>query len=1071
MQNTLRIPTPADDLAIKYHRKLLNSHETGTEQDISDAFRDFVRENQLVIDESRIQAQRSPDGQSLDRVDLVVNNTFVEMKKQLMLQGQINPAHIGQLDRYLLAASNAGNNIQNGLLTDGRNFLKFRIGEQDSPLRANQLRTFDNPQQGPILREYLSEIFNTDATDITPSTDMLTKYLGIDSELLSHATGLLKEAYEQNHDNPTVAVKRKLWQELLQVALGQDSTEDPVINDWLYIRHTYLTSLLSIIIQKTFGIDVEQEAVNDPKSLLNGDTLRYHTQLKGVIESDLFQWPTEINATRYIEVIAQKVAQFDWTQTSREMAATLYQNTITPEERKKMGEYYTPHWLAQSIVTELINNPADTVSLDPSCGSGTFIECLVKNLIQAQAGRPPQETLEKLQNNIIGIDLHPVAVQLAKATWVLASQNVITDAKQECSTNTEIIPPIYLGDALQLRYDHNTLDAQGYITLKTNETLPNQQTTVEFQVPLSLACQPDKFDPFMMDLAKAIDFGQNTQNVLANHQLDQGPESEILQQTAEKMRQLHAINRNHIWSYYLRNMVRPVAIAQHKVDAIVGNPPWITYHKTSDIIRSELRSLSENTYSIWAGGKLAPHQDFATLFFTRVTDLYLKDEGKIGMVLPHSILRSGQHKKWRAAFWQTKAKQNKSAITVDFHSKTPWDLDNLEPNDFFPVPSAVAFAQRQGKVSTPPEQSNHTALAPGQVEIWTGHTNTPNVRRNINPLYQDDGEFHSPYAEIAMQGPTIVDRRLFFATTTSSQVTLASPQVRLTYPRQTKNDKKRYDVSTLQGAPVHQNHLFDTYAGENIAPYVVLKPLTTVLPVDKSAMTLPMDHSECYEQAKASKAKKVVHKACRLDIQNLDPSMQSRWFKMSDLWVANRGPNDTKSLLDNLNWLNKLTSQLEYLRNPQGRPVRIAYTTAGRPTATLITDPKAILDTSTYQVSCSSEEEAYYLLAIINSLTLFKTVEPLMPKGQFGGARTLHKHLWKLPIPEFDLNNPDHAHLAELGAKATSEAQQTFATVENPTIANVRKAIRHKWQPNSPTAQAIEQAVSKLLDTKADSNN
>ena len=38
----------------------------------------------------------------------------------------------------------------------------------------------------------------------------------------------------------------------------------------------------------------------------------------------------------------------------------------------------------------------------------------------------------------------------------------------------------------------------------------------------------------------------------------------------------------------------------------------------------------------------------AGLFFTRSADLYLKDGGVIGMVLPHSALQTGQYAKWRS---------------------------------------------------------------------------------------------------------------------------------------------------------------------------------------------------------------------------------------------------------------------------------------------------------------------------------------------------------------------------------------------------------------------------------------
>ena len=101
------------------------------------------------------------------------------------------------------------------------------------------------------------------------------------------------------------------------------------------------------------------------------------------------------------------------------------------------------------------------------------------------------------------------------------------------------------------------------------------------------------------------------------------------------MKELHAADRNHVWAYYIRNMIRPAVIAEEKVDRIIGNPPWLTYGQSADIIRTELREMSEKRYQIWAGGKLAPHQDIATLFYTRCAELYARPGTQIGMVMPH----------------------------------------------------------------------------------------------------------------------------------------------------------------------------------------------------------------------------------------------------------------------------------------------------------------------------------------------------------------------------------------------------------------------------------------------------
>ena len=1051
-----------EEIAIEYLGNILERRDAGdSESDIGTAFRDFILNTGVIADTKEIKTEVPPANDSIKRVDMYARNTYIEFKRNLIVNGRIDPSYIAQLDGYLLESAKAGWGIDNGILTDGQHYLKHNIGESILPISPNQARTFERSTQGPLLREYLYDILDTDAQNIAPSPDTLTKHLAGGSDLLNQATALLKDAHDANRDNPTVAVKRKLWQDLLEVALGQDSAGDPDDADWLFIRHTYLTTLIALILQKHFGIDIEHEAEHSPVALLNGNTLHAHTNLKGVIESDLFQWPAEIGATEYIRAIARKVAQFDWSKRPDELAAILYQNTITPEERRKMGEYYTPRWLAQTIVEELITDPQNTIAMDPSCGSGTFIECLVGNIIDHSNKQHPIDTLRKLQNNVIGIDLHPVAVQLAKATWVLNAHEVINAARYGGHQN-DISPPIYLGDSLQLRYERNVLTRPDHITLRTTEQLPGQTDTVAFDIPMSLARESERFDPLLLDLAQAVVHDIDPDTVLDQHRITDSVERATMTQTAKQMRKLQAIGRDHVWAYYLRNMVRPAVISEQRVDAIVGNPPWLTYSRSSDIVREELGNLSQNTYGIWAGGRQAPNQDIATLFFSRVTDLYLKLNGNIGMVLPHSVLRSGQHLKWRSGYWQSRGGDTRHAVAVDFGIKTPYDLDNLEPNDFFPVPGAVVFA-RAGESGNDFDKIERQArvLAPGRVEIWSGPTDTPKVKRNRETLHHDDGKFHSLYAEFARRGADIFDRRLYFVTVEPNQTFVAAPNTFKTYPRISGLDKKNYDVSMLDGNVVHDENLFDVYLGESIAPYVTLTPLKAALPVDKPSMTLPIVQSSSPVNPKT---KNMGHNAYEVDTAQLDSRMRARWDIMSSLWDANKGKNDQKSLYQRLNYHNIFTSQLEWIRNPGNRPIRIAYAGHGAPTATLISDDKAIVDYTLFQVTCISLDEAYYLLSIINSKAMFQTLEPLMPRGQFG-ARHVQKHLWKLPIPEYDPNDTDHVNLSRLGRRAAVEAQAVIANLETPTpsVTKARSVLRHEWQPNSAVAQGIEAGVQGLL--------
>ena len=1068
----------------EYLSKLLDRHHQGaSENDIRSAFRDFLVRTGIADDESEIVTETRPAADSRNKVDLYLRNTYVEFKRSIIKGAVIDPEAIAQLDGYILENARAGLGIQNGILTDGQHYLKRSVGDnlRKETVEKNR-RAFDRPEQGIRLYEYLHDIIDTQARDITPTSETLLRYFGQDSDFFKTVTALLEEAHQENREHPTVAVKRKLWRELLQVAIGQNSVGDSPEYDWLYVRHTYLTTLVGVIVQAHFGIDVARYADADPDGLLNGDILRQHTGLKDITESDLFAWPLETGEHSYIGVIARQSAKFNWEQNSTDLAAALYQNTISADERKRMGEYYTPPWLAQAITEELITDPANTKVLDPACGSGTFLAAAVRHLLSHTSELTPGEQLAKLQENIVGIDLHPVAVQLAKATWVIACHDVIMAARKAGQTGETITAPLHLGDSIQLRYDNSQLDAQGYITLDTGEYIKSEYADtltdnvdplvqVRFRIPMSLARDTERFDNLMMEISSAIEKGDDTNRVLDNFGVTGDAERQTMETTIANMQALHCAKRNHVWAYYLRNMIRPMVISQQKVDAIIGNPPWLTYNQSADIIRKELKSLSQSRYQIWAGGNNSANQDVATLFYCRVVELYLKENGKIGMVLPHSVLRTGHHIQFRNAYYETKrpprSRAPKQAISLDFSIKTPWDLENLNPNNFFPITSCVVFAQLPGQRGD--ADLHHNAanpLAPGEVEIWVGSTGAPNVGRAIVPLIHDDGTFRSPYALYANEGPTIRDRRLFFVTAFANETKFATPNTFVTYPQLSTQDKKSYNIQELNGQIVSGDNLFSIYKGECIATYVVLPPLTPALPVSKVAMEMPLDHSACEVLSRGF----VLHNACEVDKQQLDDRMRSRWEKMQQLWEANRGETDTKSLTQNLNWLSKLTSQLDYLREPGDRPVRIAYTTSGRPTAALIADDQAIVDEVLYQVVCRNSDEAHYLLAVINSVALEDAVRAFRPTGLFG-ARHLHKHLWKLPIPEFDATNANHAELSRLGEAAAKECRALLDELmalngeDWLTTTNARSNLRNGWQPGSPTAQAIEASVEELLNS------
>ena len=1042
-------------LVVKCH------NSNASENDIRTAFQRFM-ETAGVAAASEMKTERPPGVGNPGRMDLYVHNTCIEFKTNIVQNGIPISEHVSQLDGYLESLLKAGTGVRNGILTDGVHYFLRRVGEEKLILLPHgALQTFNRAEEAPRVREYLHNIISAPAENVSPTAENLERYFGNESDTFRAGNLLLQEAYQKHQDSPTVAVKRRLWQDLLQVSLGKNTATAGDESDWLFIRHTYITSLIAVIMQQQLLGEVSRHASERPDALLKGQILAEQSDLHGVIDADLFTWPTEVGESTYLREIARVVEWFDWAQNAKTVAPTLYQNVITKEERKRLGEYYTPRWLAKEITEKVVDSPLTQRVLDPSCGSGTFIETAIEHILNYSSALSATQTLKKLQENIVGIDIHPVAVQLAKATWVMAAAETIRAARSEGTATGAVSAPIYLGDSMQLRYNTGTLSGSQSIELETHETLPGHTPPIIFSIPRELARQQADIDRLISEIATAIDEGRNAEHVADSYQMSNECR-QSMKAVATLMRELHAADRNHVWAYYIRNMIRPAVIAEEKVDRIIGNPPWLTYSQSADIIRTELREMSEKRYQIWAGGKLAPHQDIATLFYTRCAELYARPGTQIGMVMPHSTLHTGQHLKWRGGNYKQKEGRNAPSIGLNLRVHEPWDLDNVAP-DFFPMPASVVFAQYIGA-------GQGAALAPATVQVWRGdwQKDYAGIRRKSETLHHDDGKFKSPYAELSSQGPTIVDRRLFFVETVPHTAMLPAANTTNVKPRLGSQDKINYEgqLNRLEGV-VSNDHIFDVYLGECIAPYVTLDPLKAVLPVHQPTMTIPLSHDNCEDDK---------HDACRLELGELHSAMQRRWNNAAELYREAHKNQATKDLYNRLNHQNILTNQLEYLRGTIAGDgtTRVAYTTSGEPTAAFIGNSSAIVESNLYQTICQSVDEAYFILAIINSNKFAEQVKPFCPTNWAKKIRHIHKHGWKLPIPRYDANQPLHVHLSERGKAAEQECAAIIADSDIPTkhagdtqSREARKILRHEWQPNSKVAQDIEASVAELLSDPA----
>ena len=1031
--------------------QILSRHDAlQPEANITSAVRHFLVLTGLARNEEIIE-ENPPADSSRRAVDLTALDTFVEFKRRIGTAsgGVPDPENVRQLDEYLELSASQGR-VRMGVLTDGKRWLLRWPGAGQVRLTHPYAFTLDDPDGWFHLYEWLRDTALVSLEDVVPDRDSTAEHFGPDSPAYQRDIETLRALYQGNAGLESIRVKRRLWYDLLRTALGEvaystEGMDSPVRDDTeemddLFVRHAYLSVVIGMVVQASFGIDIRRLAETDPTDLLHGRELYRATGLQGVLESDFFTWPGEVGGTPLLQTLARRVARFNWVSAPPDTAANLYQTVIPAAERRQLGEYYTPSWLARVMVRELVDDPLNQRVLDPACGSGTFVAEAVTHFIAAaeEAGWAPEDVLSRLRDAVTGIDVHPVAVHLARAAWILAAHPAIR-AATAVRLDASMSIPIYLGDALQLRFCTGDMFAERTITIQTMD-----EDEPELVFPVSLVERAEDFDAFMGDVSSYIEEGTDPFLALDENHISDPEERSAVEEAIASLQRLHDLKRDHIWAYYTRNMVRPVALSRARVDVVIGNPPWINYNQTFDILRTELENLSRNRYGIWAGGRYATHQDVAGLFFARSVDLYLRDGGVIGFVLPHSALQAGQYSKWRTGRWR--AGRSGESVEVDFTLKPAWDLERLEPNTFFPVPASVVFARKL------PQDASGKPLA-GSVERWQGRSGADDVRRESAGITDTGGAGNSPYAGYSRQGATIVPRCFFFVEeTANTAIVQAAPTVTVN-PRRGNLDKapwKGLDLTAITGQTVENRHLFDVHLGETIAPYVALEPLRVLLPLKRGDVAIPTDDNG----------------PGGIRLGGLERRMRERWQTVSSLWEDNKALANRLNLLERLDYVHNLSSQLEWQNNPNGRTVRLVYTTSGQPTAGLLGEDGILVDHVLYWISCRNIAEANYLLAVINSVALYNAVSGMMPKGQFG-ARHLHKHLWKLPIPEFNPSQELHTIIAEAGVTAAAAAGKKLAELRQErgdrlTVAIVRRELR-KWLRTSTEGRNVETAVARLL--------
>ena len=341
---------------------------------------------------------------------------------------------------------------------------------------------------------------------------------------------------------------------------------------------------------------------------------------------------------------------YDFRQADPDLLTGLYDQFMDPQlvdppMPERADRNRTPKWLAEYLLgeeLELSKNPDQRI-LDPCCGPGAFLSAAIGIIASARTtrGEDQFEVLLHVLDQVMGMDLCPLAVSVARTSYMLALGGLVTEA------HPPVLLPVYLSNATELPSSAEEPGNQGGISepvylLETNDT------RVTFRIPETVAANQVMLNWLFDRLANYLNgaqlrsLGQDREeavqavlNAFHNYLVAPKPRSpipeplnafaaEVMVDTAASLLGLYLETPTYLWLHILKNAPASVYMSQRKFDLVVGNPPWAT--------GTEL-------------GKSRVNAEVAPIFFTRCAQLYLKYSGRVGMVMPRAVVfPDGQHR-------------------------------------------------------------------------------------------------------------------------------------------------------------------------------------------------------------------------------------------------------------------------------------------------------------------------------------------------------------------------------------------------------------------------------------------
>ncbi|MFW9783024.1 MAG: class I SAM-dependent DNA methyltransferase [Candidatus Heimdallarchaeota archaeon] len=437
----------------------------------------------------------------------------------------------------------------------------------------------------------------------------------------------------------------------------------------------------------------------------------------------------------------------------------------------------------------------------------------------------------------------------------------------------------------------------------------------------------------------------------------------------------------------------------HKFDLIIGNPPWYTYRDVDSIDSQEKLKILAEELEIKPRPKNLLNLEISTLFFYISNKSYMKDNGKIFLVITKGVITGSHASRFRnfknfsdIKIWMFN-KKLEQIFNIDFICLYGQKKRGFKEKESYEIPSFhYGIENNSLKMSwyEPIELKlqKREYLIPFSIEkrgekSYVSKLIPKGKLTNLLPIKT------SYYKELFHKGADLNPRNLIFVKFEEKDEYLAiiNPEERIF-----KKAKSPWNRREFENEIVSKKYLFKVIKSTELVKFHVYDFYTVFLPLSRNDL--------------------------RFDYNSLDKHSKIFYDKINEIYLKFKKSTTThKNLLENLNRWEKLINER------QRSHIKVVYNNSGSILNCAVVQGDYLVTGDLSFFNTKSLDEAFYLSAILNSPILTKQIKIMK------SSRHIFKLPLELPIKKYNISNPRHQKLVQLGRKGHEIASKTVETL------------------------------------------